>query len=326
MTGSPATDDPLTLPLSASYDVQRTHTTIEFRVLERIAHRAALSVPGVIMHSSGISQFAGRRLPRVSVRMAPGGRAAVIDLLIAASWPAPTAAIAQVTRETVGEWVEQATGVPVVAVNVDVAAVVPAPDDSPAVTLEVLRDAPRTPLLTRVSATPLTAASPAGRRTMPAPYTPDPPERPAVTHPAPGDPDEVARPVAGRPVPVRHVTAERPTPPWHPTDPARGPVEHPVAPRPVTAYLPRTTRTPVTGPPPQYGLPVLSVVPTPRGPVLRNVPTPSGLPTRAVPTPQGLPVTIHPHPRRTRVTPVTVDRHPRITPTVPQEQRRRDEQ
>lgn len=326
--GSGAADE---LPRSGAYRQQRTHISIDMKVLEKIATRAALSVPGVIRHSSGIGQFTGRRLPRVSVQMDPGGRAAVADIQIATAWPAPTVAVAQVTRETVGEWIEHSTGVPVLAVNVDVAAVVPGSDET--VTVTDLETAPRTPEYTRVSATPLKASSPAVTRqitevTVPATPVPQKPFHPrAVTS------VQLTPVTARRPEPARHVSAPtlrpvlHPTPPapvhatpvepprptevMHPVTPSAGPVMHPRSPhstaRPRLLEPVIVDHVTVTAPPPPRGLRILYDVPTPGAPLLHDIPTPRGLPTRAVPTPQGLGVTIFPTVRRRRRIPVTVD-------------------
>ncbi|MEY8566173.1 Asp23/Gls24 family envelope stress response protein [Corynebacteriaceae bacterium 7-707] len=319
------------LPRSRDYLRQRTHTTIETRVLEKIGVHAALSVPGVIRHSSGIGQITGRRLPRVAVQMDPAGTAAVVDVQVATSWPAPTVAVAQVTREAVGEWIEHTTGVPVLAVNVEVAAVVPAP--GPAVTVRDLSEAPRTPELTTVSATPLQAESPTVSRGVPTVTVPDAPAPVPLLHPQPVENVRLTPVSAGRPQPARRVAA-----------PPRRPVRRPVAPAPVRATpvpappaptvtrpaTPRATpvlrprppygpsrprplepvivdRVEVTAPPRPHGLRILYDVPTPAGPRMRDIPTPRGLPTRTVPTPQGLGVSVHPTVRRHRRIPVTVD-------------------
>ncbi|MDN6377129.1 Asp23/Gls24 family envelope stress response protein, partial [Corynebacterium sp.] len=149
--------------MSTAVDSDRS-TTISPRVVEKIALRAARQVPGVIDHSSGLGQFAGRSFPRVSVHLISdvrGQRVAVdLDVQIATRWPAPTVAVAQLTREVVAEWVEAFTGMTVHAVNVDVGEVVPhpeLPDEQARITLGELEATPRTPLLTRISATPLRA-------------------------------------------------------------------------------------------------------------------------------------------------------------------------
>lgn len=273
------------LPRSEEYRQQRAHTSIELRVLEKLATEAALSVPGVIRHSAAISQITGRRFPRVSVTMESGDRAAVIDVQVATAWPAPTVAVAQVTRETVAEWIEHSTGVPVLAVNVDVGAVVPV--DGPALTVGEVTAAHRTPALAHPAATPLTATSPVVNRTVPVPSTPPTPERAPVVHPAP---------VVS--VPVREVVAHRPEPARPAIPPDRRPVHVPST--PATVQLKPVFLA--TGPD------VLHPVVPPGSPITRLVDTPRGLPTRTVPTPEGLELTIFPRVRNARRIPVTVDR------------------
>lgn len=329
LDGNGAVDE---LPRSEAYRRQRTHISIDLKVLEKIATRAALSVPGVIRHSSGIGQLTGRRLPRVSVEMDPGGSAAVADIQIATAWPAPTVAVAQVTRETVGEWIEHSTGVPVLAVNVDVAAVVPEAEET--VTVTDLEAAPRTPEHTRVSATPLKASSPTVARQITEVTVPPTPEPRQPVHPRAVESVQLMPVTVGRPEPARHVYAPTPRPVLHPPTPTpvhATPVQpprptevtHPVTPSAVPVMHPRSPHgtaqrrllepvlvdhVTVTTPPPPRGLRILYDVPTPRGPLLRDIPTPRGLPTRTVPTPQGLGVTIFPTVRSHRRIPVTVDR------------------
>jgi uncharacterized alkaline shock family protein YloU len=330
---SATTDLPEELPRSRDYLAQRTHVSIETRVLEKIGVQAALSVPGVVPHSSGIVQLAGRKLPRVSVQMDPTGASAVADVQIATSWPAPTVAVAQVAREAVGEWIEHSTGVPVLAVNVEVAAVVPGADHRPAVTVQDLTDAPRTPELTRVTAEPLRPTSPTVSRRVPTVTVPTTPEPAAPVRPQPVETVRLTPVSAGRPRPPRHIPAPAARPvrrpdtpePVHVTSvpsPAPPAVTRPVTPPAAAVVRPRSPYSPsrprplhpvvvehadVTAPPPPRGLRILYDVPTPAGPRLRDIPTPRGLPTRAVPTPQGLGVRIHPTVRRRRRIPVTVD-------------------
>lgn len=327
--------------ITADYERQRAHTTIEMRVVEKLARRAVLSVPGVIEHSSGLGQFAGRKFPRIDARMISGDKAVAVEVQIATRWPAPTVAVAQVARETVAEWISHATGVPVASVNVNVGAVVPHPHLSPEesrIGIAELVATPRTPELTRVTATPLTATHPTVTR-----------RHAELVHPAAQETVELDPVVAGRPVEPRSVPAPtsltvtatsprlperpalvpveapRPIQVTHPRDPAPVTVTYPVAPHsrnnPPVTVRPHTNHSPAVSPPPQYGLRLLADVPTPQPPALRTVPTPRGLPTRAVPTPQGLPVSIHPLVRRTGLTPVTVNRHARITPTAPRDAR-----
>lgn len=320
------------LPRSAAYRQQRRNTSIDMKVLAKIATRAALSVPGVIRHSSGVGQLTGRRLPRITVQMDPAGQAAVADIQIATSWPAPTVAVARATRETVGEWIEHSTGVPVLAVNVDVAAVVPVPDR--AVTVDDLAAAPRTPEYLRVTATPLRAVSPTVSRRVSEVSTPVAPRPRHLLHPRPASPVRPVTVATGSPCPVRHIGDTVPREVRHPSVPvpfraaplpcpSPPEVAHPETPSPAPVFRPRSPHSParprhlapviidhveVTVPPPARGLPVLYAVPTPRGLPVRDVPTPRGLPVRAVSTPLRSGVTVRPTVRRRRRIPVAVRR------------------
>lgn len=330
-------------PRAAAYADQRRHVRIETRVLEKLGVRAALSVPGVISHSSGIGKLTGRRLPRIDVRMDGQGRSATVDAQIAVAWPGPVVAVAQVARETVAEWIERSTGVPVLAVNVEVAAVVPVGDPAAdRVRLQDLREAPRTPLLSPVQATPLAVTSPEGPAVSAADRTSHP-HRPAavrVTHPHAGRPQEPvsvdtppAPVVAHVPTPASPVISHVPTPPE--VSATHVPVPPPPSVRDVrvTGHPPVTRPTPPRAPelqpvhvdhspvvaPPQPAPPTLTTVTTPPHPPLRNVPTPRGLPVENIPTPDGLPVTVFPQVERRGTVPVTVRRHPRITVRVRKE-------
>jgi uncharacterized alkaline shock family protein YloU len=345
MADTPAEPDPAVdgHPRSAAFEDQRRHVRIETRVLEKIGSRAVLSVPGVIVHSSGISRLTGRRLPRIDVRMDGKGRSASVDAQIAVAWPGPVTAVAQVARETVAEWIEHSTGVPVLTVNIEVAAVVPSGDPvADRVTIQDLREVPRTPALTPVSATPLPVSSPgtpdvpvtarvkhpghaaepeithpAARRPVIPTSVPLPPD-PVVTHVSDAPDPVVAHvPTPGRPV-VAHVTAP-PAPVVQPVPtPVRPPVARPTVPGtpPLTPIVVGHTTAVLPTPPPP---PRPMTVPTPPPPPLRNIPTPRGLPVENVPTPEGLPLTVFPEARRHDWTPVTVNRRPRIAVSIRKE-------
>ncbi|WP_297006714.1 Asp23/Gls24 family envelope stress response protein [uncultured Corynebacterium sp.] len=263
---------------------------IDDRVPRTFAVRGALSVPGVISHSSGIGRFTGRSLPRADLRWDADHHSVSVDLQIAVAWPSPVITVATVVRETVAAWITAATGIPVSVVNVTVAAVVP----DTRVTTTVVETAPRSPELAPVVATPLTVVSPTVTRSAGAPVHPRTHRRTTLT------------PVrAGRPLRPEHVTA--------PPVPATVPVR--TAPRTSLAEI-SVRHRPVTEPPQPTPPFVLHDIPTPAGPVLENIPTPQGLPVRTVPTPDGLPLTVFPRVDRHDRVPVTVHRGPRITPTV----------
>lgn len=265
-------------------------TTIDDRVPRQFAVRGALSVPGVLSHSSGINRFTGRSLPRVDLRWDAGHRSLSVDIQIAVAWPGPVVDVAKAVRETVAQWITDATGIAVSTVNVSVGAVVPAAR----VTTTDLAGASRSPDLEPVVATPLAATSPTVDRAVTGAAHPVTHERRALT------------PVrAGRPQRPDHVR----TPPAPELDEVR------TAPRASLSPV-DVTHPPVLEPEAPAPRPVVHEIPTPPGPRLENIPTPQGLPVQAVPTPQGLPVTMYPQTRRHEVTPVTVNRHLRITPTV----------
>ncbi|MEL4163584.1 Asp23/Gls24 family envelope stress response protein [Corynebacterium bovis] len=343
-----AAGDTTTHPRAAAYAEQRRHTEIDEKILDRIARRAALSVPGVIEHSSGLNRLTGRSLPRFDIRVAPAERAASVDAQIAVRWPSPVVAVAQATRETVAEWIEHTTGVPVVAVNVDVVTLVAADGTTSSgagtpgagsahgrrdqVTVDELLAAPRTPELHRIYADPLDVVSPeTEERLIPR----------ELQHPQPID-DVTLTPVSAGELPeVRHVTA--PEPPVVRSVEAPRPVDvrHPEAPEPQPRRIPTPRGLPVQRlprqPEPQVyvprvptgrelrpvgradGLRLTRDIPTPEGLPVRTIPTPEGLPVDAVPTPQGLDVTIYPQSRRRDLDEIHVRPTPVIDVDVPAE-------
>lgn len=264
-------------------------TAIDDRVFRVCAVRGALSVPGVIDHASGLNRLTGRRLPRADLRWDTRRESVVIDLQIAVAWPSPLVDVARRVRKTAARWVSDTTGMPVSAVNVDIAAVVPVPGPVARVTVADIDRAPEAPELAPVSSTPLVSTSPAVHRMLESPVVPGPPDR----------------------APLTPVHAPRPAAPTHVPLPA-SPVLTPVQ------VSPRSTPVPVTVP--AHRTPV--GVPTPARPRLENVTTPRGLPVAAVPTPEGLDVSIFPSVERRGVMPVTVRRSPRIIPDVPAAARR----
>ena len=265
-------------------------TTIDDRIPRQLAVRGALSVPGVLSHSSGINRFTGRSLPRAELRWDAGHRSVSVEIQIAVAWPSPAVDVAKTVRETVAQWITDGSGIAVSTVNVGVGAVVPADR----VTATDLADAPRSPELEPVVATPLTFTSPTVERTVP----------------------EAGHPVTRERSPLTPVRAGRPQRPDHVTTPPAPELDE-VRTAPRASLTPvDVTHSPVVEPEAPTPRPVMHDIPTPPGPRLENIPTPRGLPVKAVPTPQGLSVTTYPQITRHEVTPVTVNRHPRITPTV----------
>ena len=310
-------------------------THIDDRILRIYALRGALSVPGVIRHSSGINRFTGRSLPRAEIRWDGDHRTVTVDVQIAVSWPSPVVDIATRVRDVVSTWVTDTTGIPVPVVNVEVSAVVPG--DGPVTSGDVAA-CPEAPDLEPVSATPLSATSPEVTRTVAEPAHPETPEPVPLTPVHAGRPQQPTPVYAPEPVTLTAVEVPPHVPATHPQLPERTPLVPVVAPEPMKAHVPDCPPAPqttavsvnhrdVTTPPVLPGPAargVLRDVPTPSGPQLENVPTPQGLPVRTVPTPRGLPVSVYPTVSRRGLTPVTVQRHPRITVSVPERDAGRD--
>lgn len=290
-------------------------THIEDRVYSALALQAALSIPGVIGHASGITRFTGRRLPRSGIRWDALHTSVSVDLQIAITWPTPVVDMARVVQETVRHWIGDFTGTPVVSVNVDIEAIVPAPETQPPVNSAALDAAPRAPQLNPISITPLSVSSPT-----------------------------IERKTSLRPIRARRPTIPSPIP--VPSPPHLIPVR--TVPRTAVQSVDTPDRTPMTTPrvPMRHSLHEIEVrhhvvvdhseqhrdfsakiqvkhdIPTPRGPQLENIPTPQGLPVRTVPTPRGVELTIFPHISRQGLRPITVRRHPRISVSLPQDSRK----
>ncbi|MCR5977157.1 Asp23/Gls24 family envelope stress response protein [Gordonia jinghuaiqii] len=109
--------------------------TIEDRVIEQIAARAALDIPGVtryqgnvgsLLGSSAGRSIIGSDLPSAHVRSS--GPAARISLDLALEWPCRVADIARQARDHVTDEVARLTGVRPVRVDVTVGQLVPGSD------------------------------------------------------------------------------------------------------------------------------------------------------------------------------------------------------
>jgi uncharacterized alkaline shock family protein YloU len=102
----------------------RGRTTIADKVLERIACRIALDVPGVVRHHSGPDLGPlGSDLPSASAESA--GDRIRLGLQVAVDWDAPAHEVAARVREEVRRRLGDATGKAVDRVDVIVAALVP---------------------------------------------------------------------------------------------------------------------------------------------------------------------------------------------------------
>lgn len=309
--------------------------TVDDRVVRAYALQAALSVPGVIDHASGINRITGRHLPRADVRWNAARTGVWVDIQIAAVWPAPVVDVAATVRATVSTWITAAVGVDAAVVNVDVAAVVPVPGQR--VTGGDLDRVKPAPHLTPVTAVPPAVSTPQVNRAVVNPLRPAAPVRPRPVRVRAGRPVRpehvpVPPPPQLRPVgtPVPPTVLGVPAPPPHLPVPVTVPYHGALAPVTVSprppVQIPETPATPRPTPvitvhrpsrspevPPHR--PVLHDIPTPPGPRIENVPTPDGLPVSNIPTPEGLPVTVFPQVTRRGLTPVTVN-HPPLTPVT----------
>ncbi|MCG7632555.1 Asp23/Gls24 family envelope stress response protein [Gordonia McavH-238-E] len=95
--------------------------TIADRVLEKVAARAALDIPGVVRHRGGVGSVLGpvgerSSLPTASIH-AGGTR---ITLSLALEWPCAVAEVSRRTRDHVAAEVERLTGVVPLRVDVTV--------------------------------------------------------------------------------------------------------------------------------------------------------------------------------------------------------------
>lgn len=111
----------------------RGTTRLADRALRRIARQAALSVPGSVEHTSGLTRLTGRAYPLVEITAQ--GSVVSGEVHIAAQWPVPLAGLAGAVRETVREVLLAHTGAASVVVDVHVGAVVPGPTALPDVSV-----------------------------------------------------------------------------------------------------------------------------------------------------------------------------------------------
>lgn len=108
---------------SADDPGRRGTLVVKDRVVERLATFAALSVPGVARHATGLDRVTGRNLPRVQVTVTGGHVRTAID--IAVVWPQPLAQVTASVRAHVTAQLTELAGLQVDAVDVSVPTVVP---------------------------------------------------------------------------------------------------------------------------------------------------------------------------------------------------------
>ncbi|MEO6880500.1 MAG: Asp23/Gls24 family envelope stress response protein, partial [Mycobacteriaceae bacterium] len=105
---------------------QRGALVVRDRVVVSIATHAALEVPGVSRHASGLDRVTGRDLPRVQVHVR--GTRVRAELDIAVEWPRPLAEVAAAVRSHVIDRLDALSGLQVDVVDVRVPTVTTAHD------------------------------------------------------------------------------------------------------------------------------------------------------------------------------------------------------
>ena len=105
--------------------------TLELKdaVVVHVAEQAALSVDGVVRHSSGLDVVTHRDLPRVDADRAGDRVRAAVELAVV--WPTPLAPAAQAVRESVRSALADLLGLTVDAVDVTINQILPASAGSP---------------------------------------------------------------------------------------------------------------------------------------------------------------------------------------------------
>lgn len=94
---------------------------ISEKAVERVAEIAALTVPGVHHFDAQLAGLAGRKYPRVSVRLDLASAVAAAEAEIATTYPAPVAAITDAVRATIIAHIRALCGLDVSRVKVTVA-------------------------------------------------------------------------------------------------------------------------------------------------------------------------------------------------------------
>lgn len=104
--------------LLVSDPATRGELTIADRVVDKIAVRATLGVPGVLTSGSGLDKVVGRRLPKVTTNTRGAQTRVAVD--IAVTWPRSAAETAGAVRAAVDRAVTALAGLHVLAVDVTV--------------------------------------------------------------------------------------------------------------------------------------------------------------------------------------------------------------
>ena len=105
---------------------ERGRLELRDAAVEHLAERAALSVPGVVRHSSGLDRVTGRDLPRVEAEVSSGHARLAVEVAVA--WPRPLAAVAAQVRQEVLDVVGRLTSLEVDRCDVTVVPVTTAND------------------------------------------------------------------------------------------------------------------------------------------------------------------------------------------------------
>ncbi|MDL0401419.1 Asp23/Gls24 family envelope stress response protein [Corynebacterium lehmanniae] len=98
------------------------------RTIERVAEVAAAAVPGCRTIDAKLAGLAGRSFPRIHARLDQATGTVAVDTEIAASYPAPVAAITDAVRATIIAHIRTLVGLDVSRVKVTVANVETLPD------------------------------------------------------------------------------------------------------------------------------------------------------------------------------------------------------
>ncbi len=96
----------------------RGRLTVRDKAAERVAHYAALHVPGVLAHSGGLDRLTGRALPRVALTIAGGHVRVHLDIAVA--WGQSLPHVSGAVRARVSEQLSTLVGLVVDGVDVAV--------------------------------------------------------------------------------------------------------------------------------------------------------------------------------------------------------------
>ncbi|MDG3013668.1 Asp23/Gls24 family envelope stress response protein [Speluncibacter jeojiensis] len=107
---------------------ERGSLTIRTKVAQRLAVRAALDTPGVLVHAAGLDKFTGRDLPRARVVISANRVRA--HLFLAVSWPQSIPQVARAVQHNVADALSDYAGLHVDGIDIAVDHVVVRGDDA----------------------------------------------------------------------------------------------------------------------------------------------------------------------------------------------------